>query len=98
MSTKVLMACGPPFSPSASSHRGAVRVVPNALWPSVQLCFDPIHHMVRSTMTGTPLVDSTFTDTGVSASARSSPATSIVRRLLAATVYVFTMGAPLGRM
>ena len=35
------MARGPPFSPSASSQRGAVRVVPKALWPSVQLRLRP---------------------------------------------------------
>src|SRR5690348_12228717 len=95
MSTNVLALFGPPCSPSATTHLGAVRVAPKALWPSVQPPPTPTHHIVRSTMTGTPLVDSTLTDADVAASEGSSSATLIVLRLFGATVYVLTTGAPL---
>ena len=66
---------GPSCSPSASAQRAAVAVEPGELCPSRhQFAPDigPGHHIARSTITGTPLVERTIVETAVLARRRLS--------------------------
>ena len=58
----------PPTSPSARAQAVPVVVAPAELWPSAQP--SPGHHIARSTMIGTPLVDATVEDSATSASGK----------------------------
>ena len=73
-----------PTSPSATAHLIPVVVAPAASCPSIQAV--PCgHHIARSAMIGTALVNVTVADTAVWASAGDCSATKSVRRLLAGT-------------
>ena len=61
----VFQPSAPPFSPSASTQRLAVRVEPGELCASYQVLELPGHHIARSTMSGTPLSERMRTDTSV---------------------------------
>ena len=85
-STYVSVSRGPPTSPSATAQRVPVVVSPGLLCASCQvLDVGPGHHIDRSTMIGTPLVEVMRVDIAASASAASASSTQMLKRLLPAT-------------
>ena len=100
ISTYVSVWSVPPTSPSAKAQRVPVITLPAELWPSYQLAKSPGHHMARSTMIGTPLVDSTVVETATSASGNVAPpsklskSTQMLDRLLAGACIVLVNVRP----
>ena len=82
----------PPSSPSAMAHRVPVVVSPGLLCASCHVSdVGPGHHIARSTMIGTSLVEVMRVDTATSANAGSAWSTQMLKRLLPATWYVLVI-------
>src|SRR5215203_88238 len=96
-STYVSTSRAPPNSPSAIAQRVPVVVSPGLLCASCHVSdVGPGHHIERSTMFGTLLVEVMRVDTAASASAGSALSTQMLKRLLPSTWYVLVITSPLG--